>query len=343
MSYKLLSFVLFVCLSCKEAECTECEPCVEFYPDTKNQADFLADLGAEHEEKFFTCVEPCNADQDCPAGRPCLTTEAGIKHCSLFCDDSLCDFGFSCSDTIFGQCSPYRTTACMEITNESCRTSEECPRLEERLQVFAKNECVDGICRIDSRAELNTLRSRLETVEVTSPIVWEVFGSQEPVFRWRASGQSFFVILVAKYTSNTISGFQRNSIWGYVSGVIAEGEESILWRRGNELLQDPYSGSAVWTERLSPPAPAGSLFALILEFDDRGLKARSPIIPFRADNQWPKVDEQCGKEVYSCLSPHAPQWCVEGFCKRICLSEKDCAPNFDCRSTRGIPVCTLRD
>lgn len=294
----------------------------------------------------MTCAVPCADDTACASDQSCLP--AGDLQVCL-CDQAKCGDRMECRKEHCEVVPCGLHVACMDPNDYcipelslcypldgDCRADGVCPIANAGAELGATATCGQdtGLCKLVPKDIVVATAPQSIHIDQPMPGDHEAIGSSI-AFHW--SGASVpVIVLVLDRVPEQGEDFARLAIWGASFG---PGGSSAAWSDGYGVA------GGVWTK--PPPPPEPGVYYLLVEGVSQGaLAAVSDLVPFAVgDGGWQELGDPCtGPETPNCYNPAFPAACVDGACRRMCLSNVlDCGENGVCQppDAEQVRICEL--
>jgi hypothetical protein len=303
----------------------------------------------------------CHSDSDCLSfGRHCELSDAGDAgegKCTDVCDNAICRLEYrahyacdhgSCAYTVCSadiscadgeRCDPVGPQ-CV-AANGQCSALTDCPTYDKSILAIADRWCDPsfGYCRLSPKkptpAAADLWPSGVGSISVTQPQPGQGFPTAEDAqFVWQQTDQPVLLFALTSLPRDR-SQISLFSIWG--AAILPVDPTSVKWTDGVNVTDGQWGG----VPAVPPPDP---LYLLIVAVEGGQVRATSDFVPFRIGSSWPQPGADCADESAipgSCENPSVPMSCLDGTCRRLCLSNYDCEGQQECSDVLlfGLPVC----
>jgi len=283
-----------------------------------------------------------------PQMPPTPLPRAGL--CSPACDDAECNkMDRTACNSPTGVCAPADCSlyfGCLDPSRQLCDIIEHgcypedgacgdtgCPTFDGREAQVDHIYCdtASRTCKLaPNPLPIIPGLGKVDPVTVFSPVPGTSFPDAAHVnFDWQPPGTAT-ILLVLDDIPASASSVLDHAVWAL--GLPADADAHAHWNDGVDVVAD------VWTTSVSPPPLGKPLYLVVESVHFTTLEAISPIIPFSVGRLWTLPGDACisdGTLPGPCENPGVPQACVDGQCRLLCASQRDCLD-----ATNGMLGCS---
>ncbi len=302
------------------------------------------------------CVLPCFKQGDCLPGHGCvnLFKEASGTWCDSGCRAEYCPAGqecqgLECQEVECGvkvkcaekaQICDVFAQACYPV-NGNCDKADDCPGFNRSAQELGQVACDAGFCRMAAKAPgVPKGVTNIPKVELLRPKFGdEVAQADALTLEWLPQEKTS-IVLVMKRLPMHFGELLQAAIWGRMLAAGATAKSTFA--EGHAIVDGKW-------QKASPTIPVGQpLYAVVQTVGGGQLTGVSAVVPFIVGGKWPAAGSVCpvaadGDIMGPCANPVHLQQCIDGTCKRVCLSNADCAgigQGFNCGPVvKGLRQC----
>jgi hypothetical protein len=281
------------------------------------------------------CTSPCQTDDDCAAPNACVDDE-GQRLCSPYCDPARCGADEDCAmgpRSLSAYCLPVACgpnnpcaapgTFCETFVhdcyplNGTCTAVADCPTFDDAVTKENALTCSDGFCALAVSAPPSLSAPLAGAIDVRGPASGKVFPTEADVqFTWKDAGAP---VLVMVYTAAPQSVEDLGgAIWG---AALATGT-TVAWSEGHAVA------GGVWGAGPGAAPTATTLYLIVEALRDGAIVGLSSTVVFQVGGGgWKQPGDACTAEgtiAGECFNAAIPQACIQGECRVLCASPRDC-------------------